>query len=75
MIDAPAHGFISSTENIASSTITFSCDKSYMLQGDEYIECRPNGFWNGKKSILLESWIILAYNHVIDERAIERAIE
>ena len=43
----PKDGSLRSRSNRYSSTVEFSCDEGYILEGSAVLQCEDTGYWNG----------------------------
>ena len=56
----PANGDASYENTTLDSTVTYSCNSSYVLCGDDTRTCLPNGAWSGAMpSCICESCVVV----------------
>ena len=47
---APSNGTKQGSSDVVDSTMTFSCDVGFRLEGSDQRHCREDGHWNGTKA-------------------------
>ena len=45
----PVNGMKNSNSRVCGSTIDFSCDECYELEGNSIVSCLPNQTWSGEE--------------------------
>ena len=63
MLPEPANGAVDMSEgSTVGSEVTYTCDPSFKLRGEESRTCQPDGSWSGENPVCEGNHYVIMYS-------------